>query len=64
MKLEELQRENDMLRGIIAESDLPCLYCKLAKKDILKCASGFPGCGRADDLLIYHLFKEEQKHDP
>lgn len=53
-----------MLRGIIAESDLPCLYCKLAKKDILKCASGFPGCGRADDLLIYHLFKEEQKHDP
>lgn len=46
--------DNEVLRGIIAESDLPCLYCKLPKAEMNKCRSGFPGCGRADDLLMGH----------
>lgn len=32
------------------KSPLPCLYCGRAAEDMSRCASGFPGCGRADDL--------------
>lgn len=50
-EIDSLQRENNKLRGIIAYSDVPCLYCRLPKVDMLKCEKGFPGCGRADDMV-------------
>lgn len=48
----QLRQENDKLRFILADSNLPCIYCELSKSEMLKCRSGFPGCGRADDLMI------------
>ncbi|MDR3502881.1 MAG: hypothetical protein P4L79_09885 [Legionella sp.] len=50
-QLDKLRNENDILRGIIAESDIDCIYCGLPRKDMFKCSSGFPGCGRADDIV-------------
>jgi len=51
-ELARLRQENDVLRKLVAESDLDCVYCGLPKADMAKCQLGFPGCGRADDLLI------------
>ena len=51
-KMEEAKQENDKLRGILAKSDLDCVYCGLPKKDMGRCYFGFPGCGRADDLML------------
>lgn len=45
-----LETENRVLRGVIANADLPCMYCGLSKADMGKCAFGFPGCGRGDDM--------------
>lgn len=50
-EIDALQRENNTLRGIIANSDLPCIYCGLSKAEMGKCDRGFPGCGRADDMV-------------
>ena len=50
-QLEEAVRENDLLRQIVAKSDADCIYCSLPKNCILECRSGFPGCGRLDDLM-------------
>jgi hypothetical protein len=50
-QVAELRKDNDQLRSFIAKSPLPCPYCGLAAEDMSRCASGFPGCGRADDLL-------------
>ena len=49
--LARFKEENDKLRGIIAKSDMDCIYCGLPKKDMGRCYLGFPGCGRADDLI-------------
>lgn len=49
---QRLMNDNEQLRFILAKSDLDCIYCGLPKKDMAKCAHGFPGCGRADDLLM------------
>lgn len=46
-----LQKENDILKKKLAESKEPCIYCKLPAADMGKCKLGFPGCGRADDML-------------
>ncbi len=43
------QEENDKLRGILAKSNLPCIYCNLAAMG--ECKKGFPGCGRMDDIM-------------
>lgn len=43
------RRENDILRGVLSRAALPCVYCGL--EDMAKCASGFPGCARADDMI-------------
>lgn len=51
-KLRQLTRENTLLRKMVAESDKPCIYCQLPKEDMGKCRSGFPGCARADDMLV------------
>ena len=45
------RKENDTLRGIIANADILCMYCGLSKSEQGKCASGFPGCARADDMM-------------
>ena len=51
-EMNRLQKENDTLRYIIADSDLTCLYCGQTKADMDKCVMGFPGCGRMDDLVL------------
>lgn len=50
--ISDLQRENDVMRKLIADSDMDCVYCGLTKREMSKCASGFPGCARADDMMI------------
>lgn len=50
-KLAKAEQENSILRGFIAKSDLPCVYCNLPKAETGKCPSGFPGCARMDDLM-------------
>jgi hypothetical protein len=51
MTIEELEAENGRLRAALAKSKDPCPYCSLPAEDMAKCRSGFPGCGRADDML-------------
>jgi hypothetical protein len=48
-KYKTLKAENAALRGIVANADIPCVYCGLPKDDWAKCASGFPGCARMND---------------
>jgi hypothetical protein len=50
-ELARLRRENDFMRKLIADSDLPCVYCGLSRDDMGKCLHGFPGCARADDMM-------------
>lgn len=50
-RLEEALRENDLLRQVVAKSDADCIYCSLPKVRMAECRSGFPGCGRMDDLM-------------
>lgn len=45
-----LKAENDTLRRLLPALNAPCVYCGLT--DISKCASGFPGCAQADDLMV------------
>jgi len=49
--IAELRTENDKLKGILANSDIDCIYCGLPSADLVKCALGFPGCERAEDML-------------
>ncbi len=49
-QLDELTEENTALRKILADSELPCVHCDLSKEDWNRCAHGFPGCARADDM--------------
>lgn len=51
LSLSEARAENERLRAALAQSDLPCAYCSLPKDEWAKCASGFPGCDRADDAM-------------
>lgn len=50
-----IETENTILRGWLAKlayaGKIPCHYCGLV--DPVRCWSGFPGCGLADDLLAY-----------
>lgn len=48
---DERAAEITRLRAALAASELPCQYCTLSKEDWAKCASGFPGCARADDAM-------------
>jgi hypothetical protein len=50
-RIAELAAENDRLRRLLASSNADCPYCGLPAADMAKCASGFPGCGRADDMM-------------
>lgn len=50
-RLAEARKENDFMRLRLAESDKDCVYCDLPKAEMGRCASGFPGCARSDDLF-------------
>lgn len=50
-RLADARKENDFMRLRLAESDKACVYCDLPKAEMGRCASGFPGCARADDLF-------------
>lgn len=50
-ELDEARKENTRLRGLLADANIPCIYCKLPKDNIKLCPRGFPGCGRMDDLI-------------
>ena len=51
-KYEALSAENDKLRVLLAASNANCAFCGLPAAEMAKCASGFPGCSRADDMLL------------
>lgn len=56
---KQLQKENTILRGKVAESGLPCMYCNLPAEDFAKCPQGFPGCSRGDDLMCADIEKDK-----
>jgi len=45
-----LLAENTALRSALANSPGACVYCQLPANEMNRCAFGFPGCGRADDM--------------
>lgn len=49
---DELRAENNNLRALLAYGTDPCIYCGLQAEDLPKCSSGFPGCARADDMML------------
>lgn len=51
VRAHELEAENNKMRALIANSDMACMYCGLPAADLPKCPHGFPGCGRADDMI-------------
>ena len=51
-KYEALSVENDKLRVLLATSNANCAFCGLPAAEMAKCASGFPGCSRADDMIL------------
>lgn len=52
VKYEILSAENDKLRVLLATSNANCAFCGLPAAEMAKCASGFPGCSRADDMIL------------
>lgn len=48
-EIEQLQKENDLLRAMLPALSAPCAYCGLMK--ISECKHGFPGCPQADDIM-------------
>lgn len=51
-EITRLRAENDRLRRMLAESPADCPYCKLPAARMNECCHGFPGCGRADDMML------------
>lgn len=45
------RKENDALRFAYANSSASCFYCQLPASRMSECERGFPGCGRADDMM-------------
>jgi hypothetical protein len=60
-----LMDENDRLRAALAHSKDPCVYCSLPAEEMAKCRAGFPGCARADDMMLcpnfYAAFELEMR---
>lgn len=54
-RAKEQRAENDTLKGILAKSNLPCIYCQLPADRMAECKSGFPGCARADDIMTVEI---------
>lgn len=59
-KIKDIIKENDILRGLVANLKKPCHYCGL--EDMSKCAYGFPGCALADDILIGSMTTETEMY--
>ena len=51
-EVERLRAENDRLRAKLGNSPEPCAYCALPADKLLDCHMGFPGCPRADDMML------------
>lgn len=47
--LAKTDKENLVLRAMLSKLSPTCPHCGI--EDITECASGFPGCAQADDLL-------------
>ena len=67
-RVGEAEQKETHLRAALANSKDPCVYCQLPLAEMAKCKSGFPGCGRADDMsgcpefgsmMIEHMLREE-----
>ena len=57
-EINQLRAENDKLRALLAKGGGACVYCGLPAADIAKCARGFPGCGRMDDIVAAEVATE------
>lgn len=55
--------ENDVLRGLLAKGDKDCPYCQLPVSETSKCAKGFPGCDRMDDIMAAPITKAESENE-
>lgn len=62
-KIARLRRENDFLRALTSNSDKACVYCGLGSEEQHRCASGFPGCARADDQQLCRCIFEGMRAD-
>jgi len=51
-EVEALRAENDKLRAKLGNSPEPCAYCGIPADKLLDCQHGFPGCPRADDMVL------------
>ena len=51
-EVEEMRAENDKLRAKLGNSPEPCAYCGIPADKLLDCQHGFPGCPRADDMVL------------
>lgn len=60
---QQVEAENNVLRGLLGNSAKPCPYCGLAAEDQAKCAKGFPGCDRADDQQLSKHFADGYRAD-
>lgn len=60
----DLAKENDVLRGLLARGNKDCVYCNLPAAEISRCARGFPGCGRMDDIVAIDAARTAIKEPP
>ena len=60
-RAEELEKENDVLRGLLGNSAKDCPYYGLPAKDQGRCDRGFPGCARADDQQLHQFFADNYR---
>ena len=63
-ELEDQEMEFRKFRGAVARGNGDCVYCGLSKIDMDKCAHGFPGCGRADDMMTDPNFDPFEGYEP
>lgn len=63
-ELEDQEMEFRKFRGAVARGNGDCVYCGLSKVDMVKCAYGFPGCGRCDDMMTDPNFDPFEGYEP
>lgn len=62
-EVERLREENDKLRAKLGNSPEPCAYCGIPADKLLECRHGFPGCPRADDMMLCGHFGAAMEAD-
>lgn len=55
VELDALREENSLLLALLAWGNDPCIHCTLQSCDMARCAKGFPGCYRSDDMALRPL---------